>query len=78
MAEIRTFVTKSAKELDERLSIHEVLLVPGKESSNVIFDCVKPAGFKISDSEITSYLQTRVTEWNPRYRCVIKVEQSYV
>ena len=49
-----------------------------KESSNVIFDCVKPAGFKISDSEITSYLQKRVTEWNPRYRCVIKVEQSYV
>ena len=28
--------------------------------------------------EITSYLQKRVTEWNPRYRCVIKVEQSYV
>lgn len=78
VAEIRTFVSQSAKELDERLSIHEVRLVPGKESSNVIFDCVKPAGFKISDSEITSYLQKRVTEWNPHYRCVIKVEQSYV
>ena len=78
VAEIRTFVSQAAKELDERLSIHEVRLVPGKESSNVIFDCVKPAGFKISDSEITSYLQKRVTKWNPRYRCVIKVEQSYV
>lgn len=78
VAKIRTFVSQAAKELDERLSIHEVRLVPGKESSNVIFDCVKPAGFKISDSEITSYLQKRVTEWNPRYRCVIKVEQSYV
>lgn len=78
VAEIRTFVSQAAKELDERLSIHEVRLVPGKESSNVIFDCVKPAGFKISDSEITSYLQKRVTEWNPHYRCVIKVEQSYV
>ena len=73
VAEIRTFVSQAAKELDERLSIHEVRLVPGKESSNVIFDCVKPAGFKISDSEITSYLQKRVTEWNPHYRCVIKV-----
>ena len=78
VAEIRAFVSKAAKEFDERLSIHEVRLVPGKEFSNVIFDCVKPAGFKISDSEITSYLQKRVTEWNPRYRCVIKVEQSYV
>mgnify|MGYP000587535460 CR=1 FL=1 len=78
VAKIRAFVSQAAKEFDERLSIHEVRLVPGKESSNVIFDCVKPAGFKISDSEITSYLQKRVTEWNPRYRCVIKVEQSYV
>ena len=76
VAEIRTFVSQAAKELDERLSIHEVRLVPGKESSNVIFDCVKPAGFKISDSEITSYLQKRVTEWNPHYRCVIKVERQ--
>lgn len=78
VAEIRAFVSRAAKEFDERLSIHEVRLVPGNESSNVIFDCVKPAGFKASDSEITSYLQKRVTEWNPRYRCVIKVEQSYV
>jgi cation diffusion facilitator family transporter len=78
VAEIRAFVSKAAKEFDERLSIHEVRLVPGNESGNVIFDCVKPAGFKISDSEISSYLQKRVTEWNPRYRCVIKVEQSYV
>lgn len=78
VAEIRTFVSKAAKEFDERLSIHEVRLVQGKESSNVIFDCVKPAGFKASDSEITSYLQKRVNEWNPCYRCVIKIEQSYV
>ena len=78
VAEIRAFVSKAAKEFDERLSIHEVRLVPGNESGNVIFDCVKPAGFKISDSEISSYLQKRVTECNPRYRCVIKVEQSYV
>ena len=57
VAEIRAFVSKAAKEFDERLSIHEVRLVPGNESGNVIFDCVKPAGFKISDSEISSYLQ---------------------
>ena len=38
VAEIRTFVSKAAKEFDERLSIHEVRLVQGKESSNVIFD----------------------------------------
>lgn len=78
VAEIRAFVSKAAKEFDERLSIHEVRLVPGNESSNVIFDCVKPAGFKSSDGEISSYLQKRVAEWNPCYRCVIKVEQSYV
>ena len=78
VAEIRAFVSKAAKEFDERLSIHEVRLVPGNESSNVIFDCVKPAGFKSSDGEISSYLQKRVAEWNPRYRWVIKVEQSYV
>lgn len=75
---IRQFLEKSVKELDERLSVHEIRLVPGKTHMNVVFDCVKPAGFEKSDEEIRSYLENRVKALNPKYFCVIKIEQSYI
>lgn len=75
---LRQFLEKTVKELDENLSVHEVRLVPGKSHMNVVFDCVKPAGFGKSDEQIRSFLEERVRALNPKYVCVIKIEQSYV
>lgn len=75
---IRQFLEKTVAELDERLSVHEVRLVPGKTHMNVVFDCVRPAGFGKSDEEIRDFLESRVKTLNPKYICVIKIEQSYV
>lgn len=75
---LRHFLAEVAEQFDERLSIHEVRIVPGNTHINIVFDCVRPAGFRRKDDEIREYFSARVKELNPDYRCVIKVEQSYV
>lgn len=75
---VRNFLAEAAVRFDERLSIHEVRIVPGNTHTNVVFDCVKPAGFDRKDEEIREYFSKKIKELNPNYRCVIKVEQSYV
>ena len=49
---VRSFLAEAAGQLDEQLSVHEVRIVPGNTHINVVFDCVKPAGFSIRDEEI--------------------------
>ena len=75
---VRSFLAEAAGQLDEQLSVHEVRIVPGNTHINVVFDCVKPAGFSIRDEEIREYFSGRIQEMNPLFRCVIKVEQSYI
>lgn len=76
--ELWRFLSQTAKELDERLSIHDVRLVPGNTHINLVFDCVKPAGFEKPDKEIRSYIEKKVKSLDEKYQCVIKMEQSYV
>lgn len=78
VAHIRQFLEKAVQDFDERLSIHEVRLVPGKTHMNVVFDCVRPAGFEKTDEEIRTFLGERVKTLNSKYICVVKLEQSYV
>ena len=70
---VRSFLAEAAGQLDEQLSVHEVRIVPGNTHINVVFDCVKPAGFSIRDEEIREYFSGRIQEMNPLFRCVIKV-----
>lgn len=75
---LKQFLEQTASEFDEKLSVHEVRLVPGRTHMNVVFDCVKPPGFEKDDSEIRSFFEEKVKGLNAQYICVIKIEQSYV
>ena len=75
---LREFLADTAKELDEKLSVHDVRLVPGKTQMNIVFDCVKPAGYGREDKEIRDFFTQKVKQLNEKYTCVIKIEQSYI
>lgn len=76
--EVRKFLESVARELDPQLSVHDIRMVSGKTHSNVVFDCMKPAGFQISDDKIRKYFYKKLEEFQPKYRCVMRIEQSYV
>lgn len=75
---LRDFLSKTVRELDERLTVHDVRMVPGNTHMNIVFDCVKPAGFGKTDKEIRDYIKGKVRQLDEKYVCVIKIEQSYV
>ena len=77
VAEVREFLIEAARELHERLSVHDLRLVPGKTHTNVVFDCVVPADVPLSQAEICAGLRKKVAEQFPDHFCVITIDENY-
>ena len=69
---LRARLKEHARQLDPRLSIHDLRIVPGDSHTNVLFDLVFPAGYT---GDIDQMLAKMCQD--PKYCCVVKVEQSY-
>ena len=66
------------KSIDENLTLHDFRIVAGPTHTNLVFDVVTPAGFKMEDSKLTGLIQEKVTEYDPTCFTVIKVDRAYV
>lgn len=75
--DLRHWLSKEVKKVQEDLTIHDLRVVPGETHTNVIFDCVVPRGLKRSDEEIKEAIDSLVKETYPNYYCVITVDHSY-
>ena len=75
--DIRKQVETAVKGIDERLTIHDLRVVPGPTHTNLVFDCVKPLEVKIEDKELKRMIAERVKMIDSKYICVITVDQSY-
>jgi len=64
-------------EINEDLHFHDLRLVPGISHNNVIFDCVRPHKFSMSDEELKAEIIRRINIDYPDYYCVITVETSF-
>ena len=76
--DMRHWIDLTVKGIDERLSIHDLRCVPGPTHTNVIFDCVRPAGFSLSATELRKRISELVRERYPRAVCKITIDDSYV
>lgn len=74
---LRQWLGEAVKEIDDRLSVHDLRMVPGQTHTNMIFDCVVPYEFFLSDKEVKQRIQELVTAEYPGYLCVITVDKSY-
>lgn len=74
---LRHWLAKEVKKVQEDLTIHDLRVVPGETHTNVIFDCVVPRGLARSDEEIKEEIDRLVKETYPNYFCVITVDHSY-
>ena len=74
---LRARLKEHARQLDPRLSIHDLRIVPGDSHTNVLFDLVFPAGYTGDIDQILAKMCQFVKEQDPKYCCVVKVEQSY-
>lgn len=77
-AQLRNYLADMVRVYDDRLTIHDLRIVPGDTHTNVLFDLVLPAGYEGDEEKLLDYVKKIAHEKNEKYTCVIKVEQSYV
>ena len=81
VAELRTFVEETARDIDPEINIHDLRIVPGPTHTNVIFDCAAPPRYfaKGSDAgrDLLTALRDAVRQKWPDHFCVIQLEQLY-
>ena len=76
-------VRKEVKEtlwlIDENLSFHDFRMVGGKKQINLIFDMVVPHSYSEEQrKKLTDKVALAMQHKDPRYQCVITVDQSFL
>lgn len=77
VGDTRHEIAEIVQRIDGRLTIHDLRMVPGPTHTNVIFDCVVPHKFSMSEEELTAEISRFVKQAHPDYFCVITVENNY-
>ncbi len=74
---LRTWINDIVKNIDDSLSIHDLRIVSGPTHTNIIFDCVVPVSFHMSDKDIIKQIISIVQTEHPNYNCIITIDTSY-
>lgn len=77
VGDTRREISDIVQKIDERLSVHDLRMVPGPTHTNVIFDCVVPPKFTMQPDDLKAEISRFVKLGHPDYVCVITVEQSF-
>lgn len=76
--ELREFVTRTAKEVDESFSVHDFRMTYGKERKNLIFDLCVPMESKRSLTEAQRAVAEKIHATRPDCFAVIRAEHPLV
>lgn len=74
---LKEVIAKTLKEIDEKLTFHDLRLVAGPTHTNVLFDVVLPLGHKLDSQEIVKALKKEIKNLNKKYNTVIKIDNAY-
>ncbi|MBQ9427970.1 MAG: cation transporter [Clostridia bacterium] len=77
VGDLRHWLSDKVKEIDPVLSIHDLRVVAGPTHTNLVFDCVVPAGYSVPSAELRRAICEKVSAEHPEYNCVITVENSF-
>lgn len=75
--DVRHWISKIVQGVDPSLTIHDLRLVAGPTHTNLIFDCVTPPDFAMSEADLKQAIKQEVRKQQPSYFCVITVESNY-
>lgn len=76
--ELREFVTRTAKEVDESFTVHDFRMTYGKERKNLIFDLCVPMESKLSLAEAQRAVTEKIHAARPDCYAVIRAEHPLV
>ncbi|MBE5743203.1 MAG: cation transporter [Clostridiales bacterium] len=76
--EIRDYLACNVKKISPELSVHDVRIVDGKYRNIVIFDCVMPYNFDMSEVKLREELDCLVKETYPKFDTVVTIDKNYL
>ena len=76
--ELKEEMLEIVKGIDDRITIHDFRMVQGPTHTNVIFDAVVPRNIEVSDDEILSQIERKITQLSDNYFAVITIDKPYV
>ena len=74
---LRNIVEEIARGIDAGFTIHDLRLIPGKEETCVVFDCVRSASCTLSEDEITDRFHSELSKINPGYVPIVTIDSSF-
>lgn len=77
VSNLRKWLAEQIAGIDENLSIHDLRVVPGVTHTNVIFDCVVPFDFNMTEGQLKNKICELVNAKYPTYNCVITFDKSF-
>ena len=79
VTELKSQVDGVLKQLDSRLTLHDFRVVDGEQQINLIFDVVIPHSYHEKEkAQLRLELEEKVHGLDPRYQCVITLENGYI
>ncbi|MBO5976167.1 MAG: cation transporter [Oscillospiraceae bacterium] len=76
-ARAKAAVAELVKVLDERISIHDFRMVPGKTHTNYIFDAVLPINYRLSDEEAKKLIESEIERCFPNCFGVVNIDRDF-
>ena len=73
----KSLICELAKEINDKITIHDFRMVQGVNNKNLIFDIVLPMEFKLSDNDTKEKLQQLVKAKDSTCNLVINVDRNY-
>ena len=73
---VRDEMNRFLTSMDSALSMHDFRMVPGEGHTNLIFDCVVPAGYQQKEL-LLSALNAHARSMNETYRLVVMFDNDY-
>lgn len=77
VTELRGEMLALARELDERITLHDFRMTEGPTHINLIFDLVVPLDCPLSEEELRSEMLRRAQARDSRYITVIEIDRPY-
>lgn len=71
-------ITEILAQINKEITFHDLRLVAGPTHTNVLFDVVCPPIKGLESKEVCKTLQSEIKKIDPKYNCVITVDNSYI
>lgn len=75
--QVNTELNRIVREIDERISVHDVRIVQCPDAEKVIFDCVLPPDSGIEEKALTEEITRFLRVTRPDCRCIITFDSGY-